>query len=219
MGRKKREEGTGEKRELILKAAQKLFVTQGYSDVSMDALALAVPVSKRTLYNHFSDKKALFTAVMTRRCQFMADSIKEILVKDEQNVEQTLTVCGRHFLDVVLHPDAINIYRTAITQAPHFPDMGKLFYESGPKRSMKILAEYLGSYLTTLDSRGILHVPDSMRAAGVFFSMLVGRMQMRILLGVDKRIGRKEIEDHIGYVVQVFLCGNQPAARLSARKR
>ena len=34
-------------------------MAQAYSEVSMDALADAVPVSKRTLYNHFHDKKSV----------------------------------------------------------------------------------------------------------------------------------------------------------------
>src|SRR5271155_1772711 len=106
MSRKKQDRGESDKRALILKAAQKLFVTQGYAEVSMDALADAVPVSKRTLYNHFRDKKALFIAVMQSRCQFIADSIKEILVVDRQDVEEALTACGRQFLDVVLRPEA-----------------------------------------------------------------------------------------------------------------
>jgi hypothetical protein len=40
--------------------------------------------------------------------------------------------------------------------------------------------------------------------------MLVGRMQMRQLLGVDKHISPKEIREHIHYAVKVFLRGQQP---------
>jgi TetR/AcrR family transcriptional regulator, mexJK operon transcriptional repressor len=203
MGRKKHDPAEGDKRELILKTAQALFVTQGYGEVSMDALAEAVPVSKRTLYNHFRDKKALFIAVMQRRCQFIADRLQHILFRERQDVRETLTACARQFVDIVLTPEAMNIYRTAITQAQHFPDMGKLFYESGPKRSVGILAEYLES----LDSRGVLHVSDPMRSAGMFLTMLKGNMQIRMLLGVDKKISRKEMDEHIRYVVEVFLRG------------
>jgi TetR/AcrR family transcriptional repressor of mexJK operon len=194
------------KRTQILKVAQRLFVKQGYGEVSMDALAEAVPVSKRTLYNHFKDKKALFVAVMQNRCGFISSSIEHILLKEPGDLEETLTEMGRQFLSVVLQPEAINIYRTAITQVAHFPDIGKLFYASGPMRCKELFADYLKGQ----HQRGTLHVSDPTRAANLFFSMLVGRMHMRLLLGVDKRIPQTEISEHIHYVVGVFLRGQMP---------
>jgi AcrR family transcriptional regulator len=206
MGKKKQIPEESEKHALILKTAQKLFMEQGYGEVSMDALADAVPVSKRTLYNHFHDKKALFTAVMQSRCQFISGSITEILHKEDKSPEQALTEMATQFLSVVLQPQAVNIYRTAITQVQHFPELGKLFYDSGPMRCMGILADYLGR----LHKRGELVVPDPTKAAGVFFNMSIGTMQKRLLLGVDKRISQKEIDAHIRYVVGIFLRGQQP---------
>src|ERR1700733_5577876 len=115
MGRKKQIPEESEKRALILKTAQKLFVTQAYNEVSMDALAEAVPVSKRTLYNHFRDKKTLFAAVMQGRCQRVLGQLMQTLEGGaRRSVEQTLTAIGQQFLRVVLEPDALNIYRTAL---------------------------------------------------------------------------------------------------------
>jgi len=208
MSRKKQIPEESAKRALILKTAQKLFVTQGYAEVSMDALADAVPVSKRTLYNHFRDKKALFTAVMQARCEFISQAIEKILLEENRDVVQMLTHMGKQFLSVVLKPEAINIYRTAITQVSHFPDMGKLFYASGPMRCKGMFADYLEK----LDRQGELDIPNSKRAADVFFSMLVGRMQMRMLLGVEKRVKQKEMDEHIDYAVRVFMRGQRPAA-------
>ncbi len=209
MGRKKQAPEASAKHALILKAAQKLFMTQAYAEVSMDALADAVPVSKRTLYNHFHDKKALFTAVMESRCRYISDGITHVLLQEDKSASQVLTETARHFLSVVLQPQAVNIYRTAITQVQHFPELGKLFYESGPMRCMKILADYLGK----LHQRGELDIPDATRAAGTFFSMITGTLQKRQLLGVVKVISRKEIDDHAQYVVGVFLRGQRAARR------
>jgi TetR/AcrR family transcriptional repressor of mexJK operon len=206
MSRKKQVPEESTKRALILKTAQKLFMEQGYAEVSMDALADAVPVSKRTLYNHFHDKKALFTAVMESRCQFISGSIAEILMQEDKSARQVLTETAKQFLSVVLKPQAVNIHRTAIMQVSHFPELGKLFYESGPMRCMGIL----GDYLSKLHKRGELSIPDTTQAAGVFFSMILGTLQKRLLLGVDKQISQKEIDKHIQYVVDVFLRGQKP---------
>jgi len=196
-----------DKRSQILATAQRLFVSEGFDEVSMDALAQAVPVSKPTLYNHFKDKNALFVAVMRNRCDFISGNIERILLKKEKSIEQALTELGTQFLSVVLAPEALGIYRMAIIQAQNFPELGDLFYKSGPMRCKAVFAEYL----ERLHERGELNVPHAMRASEVFFSMLVGRMQMRLLLGIDKHIEMKEIKEHIRYVVGVFLRGQQPA--------
>jgi TetR/AcrR family transcriptional repressor of mexJK operon len=202
MGRKKQNPAESAKRSLILKQAGKMFMTLGFSAVSMDALAEAVPVSKRTLYNHFNDKKALFTAIMQSRCQLLFNQLQESL-NEHQGIEKTLTAIAEQFLAVVFEPDAINIYRIAITEAQSFPEMGKLFYESGPKRSTMMLA----SYLEKTHKKGLLSIKNPELAANVFLSMLTNRMQMQCMLGLKKSTSKKEKKEIISYVVQVFLHG------------
>ena len=48
----------------ILDAAYRLFRRRGYSRVSMDEIAAATAVTKRTLYYHFESKDALLAAVL-----------------------------------------------------------------------------------------------------------------------------------------------------------
>src|SRR5437763_3834821 len=48
----------------ILDAAHRQFRRRGYSRVSMDEIAGATKVTKRTLYYHFESKDALLTAVL-----------------------------------------------------------------------------------------------------------------------------------------------------------
>lgn len=200
MGRKKLDPTTSTKRALILKAAGKMFVKQGYSSVSMDAIADAVPVSKRTLYNHFADKKALFTAVMQSRCQQVFQMMEDHLV-DERSVDRVLTDVGGKFIDIVLNTDALDMYRTVIMESQKFPELGKLFYESGPQRTRGLLAEYLSN----ADARGVLEVPNPEMAAALFLGMLLNRVQMQCLLGVKKLITPQERNDIIHYAVDVFV--------------
>ena len=48
------------KRQAILDAAKRVFLANGYTGASMDAIAEAAPVSKPTLYSHFHSKPELF---------------------------------------------------------------------------------------------------------------------------------------------------------------
>jgi TetR/AcrR family transcriptional repressor of mexJK operon len=203
MGRKKQDPENNAKRTLILQIASKMFISQGYSSVSMDALAEAVPVSKRTLYNHFTDKRALFTAVMQQRCQHVFDQLEQTLYS-EKTPRQALTALGKQFLTMVLEPDAINIYRTAITEAQAFPELGELFFESGPRRAARTLADYLKK----LDAAHALTIPNPELAAHFFFSMIKSRPQMQCMLRIKTNLSKKEKDEIVHYAVDVFLKGH-----------
>lgn len=53
-------------RDALLSAAEQLFVTRGYAATSIDAVATEARFTKGAVYRHFSDKRALFTAVFER---------------------------------------------------------------------------------------------------------------------------------------------------------
>ena len=56
------------KKELIVAAARKLFASEGFGAISMDAIAAEAGVSKRTVYNHFDNKETLFGEIMIDIC-------------------------------------------------------------------------------------------------------------------------------------------------------
>lgn len=53
-----------QKRVHILDAAEQLFFENGVANTSMDEVAKTAAVSKRTVYNHFETKDALFTPLL-----------------------------------------------------------------------------------------------------------------------------------------------------------
>ncbi len=48
----------------ILTAAEALFLSRNYADVAMDDIAQAAGVTKGALYHHFTNKEALYVAMM-----------------------------------------------------------------------------------------------------------------------------------------------------------
>ena len=56
------------KRQSILDAAKTLFLTKGYANTSMDAVAGLAGVSKLTVYSHFTDKETLFSSAIMSKC-------------------------------------------------------------------------------------------------------------------------------------------------------
>ena len=55
---------TDRKRAAVISAAIEEFLAAGFNATSMDRVAARAGVSKRTVYNHFPSKEALFAAIM-----------------------------------------------------------------------------------------------------------------------------------------------------------
>jgi AcrR family transcriptional regulator len=55
-----------QRRALIVEAAGRLFGEHGYDGTRLDAIAAAAGVTKPILYRHFSDKQALYLALLAR---------------------------------------------------------------------------------------------------------------------------------------------------------
>lgn len=72
-GRRRQSEA---KRAAVLDAAEALFVAEGYEATSVDAIAARAGVSKRTVYDHFGDKRHLFDIVLGRTSDAMAAAIR-----------------------------------------------------------------------------------------------------------------------------------------------
>ncbi|MFO1243147.1 MAG: TetR/AcrR family transcriptional regulator [Rickettsiales bacterium] len=188
------------KREDILHKAGELFVKEGYRKVTMDQIAEAVPVSKPTLYSNFADKAALFSAVIEDRCQKLIAGIRSG-VDAKMSAEEALREIGRQFLEKVVSEQALSMHRIIAAESEDFPNVARLFYESGPKQMHLLLSKYL----TTLQQQKILDVKDPSVSADMFLSMLKGHLHLRCMMGVQAAPTKAEIKKRVDYAVDLFM--------------
>ncbi len=90
--RKKRD--TSQKRAAILEGAIKVFTKNGYEASSMDHIAEVAGVSKRTVYNHFPSKEALFQSIVADFLKHR-DEIKPIKYASEASLEDQMKEFAR----------------------------------------------------------------------------------------------------------------------------
>jgi hypothetical protein len=93
-------------------------------------------------------------------------------------------------------------YRTtrSTSTAKPFPDLAKLWYESGPKRTIDGLADFLERETAA----GRLRVADPARAAWFFTGMIIVHDNMRHLVGLP-RSKRSELTEMVSEAAEVFL--------------
>jgi len=86
-----------ERRRSVLDAARRLFVTQGYAETTVDAIAEAAGVGKGTVYLHFATKDDLLVELITGATEGVLRQIGEIVAAGRQASEQladSLRVCA-----------------------------------------------------------------------------------------------------------------------------
>ena len=199
------------KAESILSAAKRAFLAAGFGAVSMDTIAREASVSKATVYAHFAGKEELFGAVIERECQryFARFSEGEL---DPGDVRASLTVLGRRFLELLLSPDGIALYRIIVGEVTRFPRLGEVFWRAGPERQRLQIEAFLKSAIAS----GNLVLTDTRLAAEQFVSLVRGDIQPRHLLRLEADADRRGIDAAVEGAVATFLrafeCPNTPSA-------
>lgn len=188
------------KAELIVAAARKLFLEDGFETTSMDAIAAEAGVSKRTVYSHFQNKESLFAGVMVAICEEVGAPDMEDPPLDEAP-EVVLKAAGRRLLDRIRSPQGRAVLRTVLAESVKFPDLGRVFWETGPN-ALKL---HISDYLAEMDRRGRLSVADSDLAAMQFIGLVSGPYLLPLLLGVASPPSDDEIDRVLDGAVDGFL--------------
>lgn len=184
----------------IIGAAGDVFREHGYGAASVEAIARKAGVSKATIYAHFSGKDTLFAAVIDQERQ--EHTLDEKMLEDQDlAVEQSLERLARNFLDLMLSPRALAIYRVVVAETSRFPELGQLFYRSGPAVHAKRVAHLLERYREA----GTLDIDDLDTAATNFISMVRGDMHLRCLFAPDRSPDEAERKKRVRNAVDIFL--------------
>jgi TetR/AcrR family transcriptional repressor of mexJK operon len=198
----------GRKAGSILAAARKLFLDHGFDAVAMDMVAQQAPVSKATLYAHFSSKEELFTAVVVDEAHRVLAEVWRV-APERADIGDMLRHIAQKFVDIFLMGDAMSLHRAVIGVVPRFPAIGAAIFESGPKALTGRLAEFLAE----AHRQGRLDIPNPPLAANQFLSLVRGDLDIRGLLLPATPPGRAEIEAQVDAGIDLFLRFYAPSDR------
>jgi TetR/AcrR family transcriptional regulator, mexJK operon transcriptional repressor len=138
----------------------------------MDDIAATAGVSKRTVYNNFTDKEALFREVVMAATgiaeDFAADAAAALADPDE--LPTALFALARRLAVTATNPRVVRLRRLLIGEADRFPDLAAEYHRLAPGRVISTLAAALES----LALRGRLPVSDPRRAAEHFAFLVLG---------------------------------------------
>ena len=157
----------------------------GYEAASMDAVAARAGVSKATIYVHFEGKQALFEAIIRRHTETLFSHIQ--LPDKIVDLRQALTMLAKSFVEMILKPDALSMYRVVAAEAVRQPEIGEAFYAAGPAYAR----QKVGEYFLTLARRGLMKLDEAEAPmlANLFLSMLAGDCHASAMFGRGQEEG------------------------------
>lgn len=193
-----------EKRANILFAASELFLSQGFSATSMDLVANRAGVSKQTVYSHFSNKDALFTAVIDYKCeQYQLD--EEHMGKFTDHPRNAMITFGNQIMSLLQDEQAIAMHRVVIGELATNPHVAELFYIAGPQNGMQLFSRYLQK-----NTHLQLNEEQAQYWSCAFFNMLKGDFHLKSLLGLPYSMSEEKqlnlvskVTDHVLAMIAV----------------
>ena len=190
----------------ILDAARKVFLERGFEGASIDEIAEVARSGKPTIYARFRDKRALFTAVMTRDILSRITQFKaEILTG--ATVEERLANAAGTLLHWALDRERIGLMRLAVAEARRFPDLASMVSRTARDLSTERGVRLLGE-LKQSDELGSLpaFAPEHMATtARLFLDLVAVPMLLRALFEVDLKTLDAEIDAHVARSATFFL--------------
>ena len=168
----------GRKIDAVLDGATRVFLERGYATASMNDVAAAAAVSKRTLYQYFTSKEALFAAVVQGRTRAIIDHL-EAGVGTRTDEAPSLFLLGMTIVNHMLLPDTARFLRMVTAEADRWPELGRVLDHTA---FAQVLAEVERALVRAVEAQGG-HLEDSAFAAELFVSMMWGLQLLRSLVG------------------------------------
>ncbi len=189
-----REEKKRARHEAITQAAYSLLAAKGYSGTSMLGIAKAAQASNETLYRWYGDKRGLFETMVRDN----SDHIKTMLeqaIEEQDDPAEALCRIAPILLAMLLGERAVLLNRVAA--ADPTGELGAAIAVGG-RNVVKPLIEVL------MTNIGKKQKASEEELAGWFFSLLIGDLQIRRVIGVYPVPSKAQIEERSQMALQAF---------------
>ncbi|WP_280985124.1 TetR/AcrR family transcriptional regulator [Gluconobacter morbifer] len=191
-----------ERRTRILDAASSMLATHGYHAASMDSIAACSGMSKKTLYQFFDSKKALFETLILER---LFAPINYTPSPDEP-LDRQLFGLMSYVARVLFCTERLSLLRSVVSETNRNPAVRQLvadlFHLSGHGLPLQ-------GWLELQNRNGNLHIQDPHEAADLLFGMTLGGPLLASLTFCKPERRGENLDQFIAYGVEVFLKGHR----------
>ncbi|MBI1650863.1 TetR/AcrR family transcriptional regulator [Hyphomicrobium sulfonivorans] len=184
-----------DRRAAILTAAEGVFTNIGYGAATMEEIARAAAMSKKTVYSFFPDKRAIFSALIS----FVELYPEGALVAKNAATRADLT----HHLQTIAERAQLHVEMTrlVISEARHCPELAAVFRERTIRQGKRFFTDAVRAFQTSHNQNVSKDVEDT---AAMLFGAIVGDLHLRALLG-ERPLSRNKLQKHIDNALRLIL--------------
>ena len=199
---KERQEGREETevRARILEAAFAAFMKRGYAASSTLEIATRARVSKRELYALVGNKREMLIACISARAKRLQVPADLPVPQDRETLAHALTSFGTQLVREITDPTVIAVFRLAIAEAVHAPEVARALDSIGRETSRAALRQIMAR----AQASGLLNGRPA-ELAERFGGLLWGTLMVSLLLGVAARPSSREVAALARDATAVFL--------------
>jgi AcrR family transcriptional regulator len=200
MSRQKENTDAGPVRQRILAAAFEAFQERGYAATSTLEIATRARVSKRELYALVGNKQEMLIAAIGHRAKRLQAPADMPMLRDRTTLAQVLTAFGAQLLREVTHPTVVGVFRLAIAEAVHAPEVARTLDAFGRETSRAALRKIM------IDARATALIDGQPAELAEQFAALLWRdLMVSLLLGVAERPNARATETRARDAATAFL--------------
>jgi len=190
----------------ILDAAAHEFREAGFVATSMDRIAERAGVSKRTVYNHFASKEALFEAILEVLWSRSHEAI-ELAYDPEVPLAQQLEDLAARELELLADTNYLGLARALVAEAIRSPELAQRTWAELEEREAG-----LPRWIQAAVEHGRLGADDPVLAAGQFIALLKAFAFWPQVVASQTPPSREERRRLIEEAVAMFLARYESAA-------
>ena len=193
------------KRRQILDGARAVFMNLGFDGASMGEIARAAGVSKGTLYVYFTDKSALFEAIVAQ--EVLEQGKLAFNFDPGRDTETTLQEFGTAYIQLLCRPGGGSSTRTVMAIAERMPEVGQRFYNN----VVALTIGRLSAYLQARVEAGDLAIEDCPLAASQFMMCCQASLFMPFIFQAAPAPSPAEIARVVDSATRMFLAAYRRA--------
>ena len=187
-------------RRRILDAAFAAFMKSGYAAASTLEIASRARVSKRELYALVGNKQQMLIACITDRSRRLEMPVDLPVPRDRETLAHVLSSFGAQLVREVSDPAVVAVFRLAIAEAVHAPEVARALDSIGRETSRAALRKLMAG----AQEAGLLNGRPA-ELAEHFIGLLWRDLLVSLLLGVAERPAPREIAARARGAAAAFL--------------
>src|SRR5579864_8267255 len=188
----------------ILDAAFSAFMKNGYAATSTLEIATRARVSKRELYALVGNKQEMLIACIRMRSSRFQVPANLPVPRDRETLANILSSFGAQLMREVTDPAVIAVFRLAIAEAVHSPEVAQTLDSIGREAGRAALRQIIAA----AERLGLVK-GDPSELAEQFGGLLWGNLMVGLLLGVVKQPSLRELEFRARAATEAFLQLNE----------